>query len=143
MRRNFILVIGILMLFSAMLGCGTVKNEVKIKTDVTKYSPLMSSVQGIGMMPEFVTNQKNVKAAYHWRVSEGWFYMLQDQKKKELINSGGKLTWIPDLQDNSKDTGDVTISLEAVDAETGKVLAQTSLTLEKRDMFYIVKPNNE
>ena len=141
MKRNIILSIFILLLGFLMLGCGIAKNEIKIKTDVKIYSPLMSSVFGIGMIPELITIQKGTKVEYHWSTTSGWFYFLEGKKKKQVINAGEKLIWIPEFQEVSSKTKNSIVTLKAIDANTGKMLDETNLTIEKNGVYYIVKPN--
>lgn len=119
---------------------------IKIITDVKKYSPLMSSVQGIGIKPEFKTNLKESEVQYHWTSTGGDFVLLGNKRVKEVRNSGQRLLWIPDLQESSgqsahnAETANITITLKAEDPKTGRIWAETSLTIEQDGVFYIVKP---
>ena len=114
-------------------------NEIKILTDVKKYSPLMSAVQGIGMTPEFRTSLNGTKVRYHWSTGSGNFLLVQNKKVKEVINLGEKLLWIPEFQDN-KGINDIVIKVQAEEVLTGRILAETSLVIEQDGVFYTVKP---
>ena len=114
-------------------------NEIEIITDIKKYTPVMSSVQGIGMIPEFRTNLEESKVQYYWTATDGDFLVLGNKRVKEVVNSGDKVLWIPELQENAGKTTNVIITLKAKDAITGKTLAKTSLIIEQDGAYYIVK----
>lgn len=117
-----------------------VNNEIKILTDIKKYTPVMSSVQGIGMTPEFRTNLEESKVQYHWTTNNGDFLVLDNKRVKEVVNSGDKVLWIPELQENAGKTANIIITLKAEDTMTGKIMAETSLTIEQDGVYYIIKP---
>lgn len=114
-------------------------NEIRISTDINKYSPLMSSAIGIGLTPELGTNLKKSKIQYHWMTTDGYFHIDETKRAKEVINSGEKLIWMPGFRETSvKST--TTIGLQAKDTQTGKILAETSLLIERDGVFYLVEP---
>lgn len=97
-------------------------NEIKIITDIKKYSPLMSSVMGIRMTPEFKANPKESKVQYLWTTTNGDFLILGNKRTKEVRNSGEKLLWIPELQDTSGKSGNIIITLRAEETTIRKIL---------------------
>ena len=115
-------------------------NEIKIITDIKKYSPLMSSVMGIGMTPEFKANPKESIVQYRWTTTNGDFLILGNKRAKEVRNSGEKLLWIPEFQDTSGKSDNIIITLRAEETTIRKILAETNLTIDKDGVFYYVMP---
>ncbi|GBF33625.1 hypothetical protein DCCM_2731 [Desulfocucumis palustris] len=136
-----LIILSFFLLMSACLssGCEAPEYEIKIKTDITKYTPLMSSAIGIGMTPQFETNQKNIKVQYHWTTTNGRFLLFGDKWDKEIVNSGEKVIWSP-LGEVSTEPDSIIVTLKVEDIKTGKMLAQKELTIEREEIFYIVKP---
>lgn len=99
----------------------------------------MSSAIGIGLTPEPAINLKKSKVQYHWTTTGGYFHVYGNKRVKEIINSGEKLLWMPEFKETSGKSI-ITIKLRAKDPQTGRILAETSLLIEKDGVFYIAGP---
>ncbi len=148
--KRFSIGILLLLIAAAVIGCGNTaqdadmaeqpvqgRSELKILTNVNKYSPLMSSVQGISMTPEFKTTLNDPKVEYHWTASSGDFLLVEDKRVKEIVNSGEEVLWVPEFEENADNS--IIITLQAKDASTGTMLSETALEIEQDGIFYIVK----
>ena len=139
MKKLVALSTWLLMLVFLFWGCDVSKYEIQIKTDIKKYTPLMSSAMGIGMTPKFETNQKNIKVQYHWTTTNGRFFIFGDEWDKEIISSGEKVIWSP-FGEISTEPSNILVILKVEDAKTGDILTEKELNIERDGIFYIVKP---
>ena len=133
MKRLFAAGLLILVLIT---GCGA-KDTVTITADPDSYTPLMSSVQGITLTPDFVTKTNYKNLVYHWETGEGEFV----GQGKEVNNQGEAVIW--SAIDNDKIAeikNSFDITLEVTDGESEKVLATAKITITTDDTgFYSVK----
>lgn len=117
------------------------RDTVSIITNVNKYSPMMSSIQGITMKPDFKSNKTYTKLEYHWVTEEGEFLNLG----KDVNNEGGSVLWTA-VGNNTVISikNDFNIRLEVIDSKSKEVLANTKLTIHPNEIFYeVVKPSND
>jgi hypothetical protein len=133
MRRLISVVILILV---SMTGCGT-KDTVTITADPNTYTPLMSSVQGIKLTPDFVTKKNYEDLVYHWETDEGEFI----GQGKEVNNQGEAVVWSAVGSDKIAEIkDDFDIKLEVTEGESKDVLATAKITITTDDTgFYSVK----
>ena len=151
MKRLFFIIGLTLMMLILLVGCTkpsvtksnstSPSDTVSIITNVDKYSPIMSSIQGITMKPDFKSNKTYTKLEYRWVTEEGKFLNLG----KGVSNEGSSVLWTP-VGNNTvisiKD--DFNIRLEVIDSKRKQVLANTKLTMHQNDVFYeVVKPSTD
>jgi hypothetical protein len=133
MKGLFSAVIIVLILIA---GCGA-KNNVTITAEPKSYTPLMSSVQGITLTPDFETKTNYKNLVYHWETKEGEFIGMG----KEANNQGEAVVW--SAVDNDKIAEikkDFDIKLEIIESGSKKVLATAKITITADDAgFYSVK----
>jgi hypothetical protein len=142
MKKSLSLLLRILVLtaflFALLLttGCGA-KDTVAITADPDTYSPLMSSVQGITLTPDFETKKDYEELVYRWETEEGGFV----GQGKEVTNQGETVVWSAVEGDQLTEIeDDFDIKLEVVEGESGKVLATAEITITTTDPgFYSIK----
>ena len=129
-----------------VLSCNTIKKENKIKiiVGIDKYSPIMSSVPGIPLMPEYYSNENTKKYMFQWTTEQGHFIKWDDnykiiQLEKMVTNNGEKIFWAIDFIQN-KEKIPFKIWLKVIDLETENVIDETEVLVDKNNEgFYIVK----
>lgn len=138
MKKLFL--IGVFLLATVFLAaCGKTNGSVSITSNVDKYTPTMSSVQGFTLTPNFRSDQKYHQLEYHWLAEKGSFISQFAPSRSELTNEGEAVLWSAVEQDQLVDIkNDFQIVLEVIDGENGAVLAQTELTIEVDQGFYEV-----
>jgi hypothetical protein len=122
----------VLLLSSA---CSMLSGGMNVRAEPVSYSPAMSSTVGIGLTTVYVP-PAGTAVNYHWSTNFGYFvsWHAPDYKVtglgRDVVATEGTLYWSydPKLTPVSKPV--VTISIEAQDAETGRVLASRTLKLD-------------
>lgn len=117
-----------------LAGCGQ-KDMVTITAEPDSYSPLMSSVQGITMTPNFETYKSYENIVFHWKTSVGEFIGAG----KEVINQGEPVTW--SAVEDGKEVGidePITINLAVVDSDSEIILAYNALTIILENGYFKV-----
>lgn len=116
--------------------------SLSIETSPKRYSPIMSSTPGIGLLPK--TTGFNASAAvFSWNTSYGQFLSWNapdyavNQQGAVTTNKGEKLYWSFTDRPVSADTP-VTITVVAKDKSTGTVLGSSAVTLAWDDGNYTV-----
>lgn len=145
MKKIIALILCLLLISLFLLGCQRKKAEVLIKPEINMYSPSMSSVPGIPLKGEFVTENGNSKVTYHWTCEEGIFLNWeQDSGKisslgKDFKNSGEKIYWSVDTN-NKIQKSSFKIYLKAEESDSSKVLAEASIEIQQnKEGFFTVK----
>lgn len=102
------------------------------------YSPLMSSAIGIKLKPNFSLEKDYKNLKYHWVTQEGSFFVKPEAN--DVLNQGGPIIWqaikdgkITDIKHSFN------VTLEAIDMDSNKVVAKTSITINANDIGYKVK----
>ena len=122
-------------------------SQVSILTDKESlaFDPLKSSFQGFNLTPDFKNGITTDPVQYRWSVTEGDF-IIKGDPSKEVVNSGESLLWSSTLIGWSKWTGSSStydIKLKVEDVKTSKVLAETTLTIERNDQVFKVNTLNK
>jgi len=141
--KKFILVLGFILIFTMVfVGCEKTKETVTITTDINRYTPFMSSKQGITMTPNFISNKKHDKLEYHWTAERGLFILLYSLEK-EVVNEGENVLWSAIEDEKVVDIKEpFNIHLEVLDSETRTVLTRTMITIKADGIFYEVENEN-
>jgi hypothetical protein len=107
--------------------------SLRIEASPQRYSPMMSSTPGIGLVPN-ATGFDASAASFAWNASYGQFlsWNAPDYKVNQLgtatSNSGGKLYW-SFIDKPSSTTEPVVITVTARDPVSGTVLGKSTVTL--------------
>lgn len=135
LRPILLLTVLVFILLSAA-GCGA-KDTVTITAEPDSYSPLMSSVRGITLTPDFETEKNYEELIYHWEAGKGGFI----GQGKEVKNQGDAVVWGAVEGDQVAEiTEDFDIKLEVIDGESEKILAAATITITTPDPgFYSIK----
>jgi len=136
--------IGVLLLFSFLLvGCNKPISQVSILTDKESFvfDDLKSSFQGFDLTPDFKNGNTTGPVQYRWSVREGDI-IIKGDRLKEVVNNGESLFWSSTLLwspnwTSSSSTYDIKLKVE--DAKTSKVLAETTLSIERNGQVFKVK----
>ncbi len=111
--------------------------KVKIQTDRDSYTPIMSSVVGIGLVPIYISERDPETVKFHWRTNYGHFVSWESQEYKvimlgiDVINNGEKIYW--SYSEMSEKKPSVHISLTVEDAVSGEPLVESTLEIEWED----------
>lgn len=138
----------ILLFFSIIIvSCNTIKkeNKVKIIVGIDKYSPVMSSIPGIPLIPEYYNNKKSQeKYMFQWITEQGHFIKWDDNYEiielgNDVKNNGEKIFWAIDFEQN-KEKIPFKILLKLIDLETENIIDETQILIEKNNEdYYIVQ----
>lgn len=132
MKRIFFAACLIILLL--LTGCGQ-GDVVTITAEPDSYSPSMSSVRGITMTPNFITDNSYENIVYHWKTSVGEFIGVG----KEAINQGEPVTW--SAVEDGKEVGidePITINLAVIDSDNEVILTFNSLTIIPENGYFKV-----
>jgi len=111
--------------------------KVKIQTDRDSYTPIMSSVVGIGLVPIYISERDPETVKFHWHTNYGHFVSWESQEYKvimlgiDVINNGEKIYW--SYSEMSEKKPSVHISLTVEDAVSGEPLVESTLEIEWED----------
>jgi len=115
----------------------TSPEKVKIQTDRDSYTPVMSSIVGIGLVPIYISERDPETVKFHWRTNYGHFVSWESPEYKvimlgiDVINNGEKIYWSYNKMSEKKPS--VHISLTVEDALSGEPLAETCLEINWED----------
>lgn len=121
-------------------GCTQKETEtVSITSETGKYSPAMSSIQGITLAAKITSSQKeNYK--YHWSTNSGSFITVTnnlDNPSTSIVTESEKVLWTPEFRDLEQSEYEVTVEIKD---EKGAVLAKDTIEFIKdKDLFFIPK----
>lgn len=103
-----------------------------------KYSPTMSSVQGITLSISNPIDDTNI--IYNWQTSGGTFF-TSISGKESTEYSGESVLWgcLFDESATSSESDTITIKVTAIDSSTEKEVASTSITIVQEGLYYIVQ----
>lgn len=150
--KNFISMVLLSIMVFSIAGCAdknirgaSKKVEVNIKSEISQYSPMMSSTPGIPLIVESKSNLEKDNIIYHWVTEQGVF--LEWNKDTGKINTLGKDTKInehkiywtvdPEVEINKLP---FEIYLKIEDVNSSKVIGETSIQIEKnKEGFFSVK----
>ncbi|WP_319562992.1 hypothetical protein [Marispirochaeta sp.] len=129
-----------------VVSCTTIKkeNKVKIIVGIDKYSPIMSSVPGIPLIPEYYSNENSKTYMFQWITEQGHFIKWDDnykiiQLENIVKNNGEKIFWSIDFEQKEEETP-FRIWLKVIDLETENILGETKVSVEKNNEgFYVIK----
>ena len=136
-----ILIVVLALILSVYLAACIPKNNetVKIQTDRDTYIPLMSTTVGIGLTPIYTSIRNLETVKFHWQTSYGYFeswgpsdfkvYLLGE----DVINNGEKIYWTYDPNEMGIQKTSVKISLKIEDAQSERLLTETSLEINWED----------
>jgi hypothetical protein len=116
-------------------ACAAFTGSLTVRNETSSYSPAMSSTVGIGFTPVFEP-PFGTTLAYHWSADFGEFvsWGAPDYKVAALgpeADSGaGTLYWTYDPRQTAPRKSTVTIRIEARDVNSGRVLANKTITLD-------------
>jgi hypothetical protein len=116
-------------------ACAALPGDMSVRAEPMQYSPAMSSTPGIGLRTVFVP-PSGTKIVYHWRADYGYFLSWNAPGYKvvprgpELVASEGILYWSYDPRRALESKPVVTITVEAQDSESGRVLARHRLKVD-------------
>lgn len=146
--QKFILIILISILVYSLLGCGNKniqvsnntitdkKIEVTINSEISEYSPLMSSTPGIPLTVKFKANETNADMKFHWITEQGTFLNWQEDNGKinvlgkDIKVNDQKIYWSTDP--NSKiNKSSFKIYLKIEDNNASKEIYETSIEVEQ------------
>jgi hypothetical protein len=122
----------LLLLLSA---CATLSSGMSVRAEPISYSPAMSSTVGIGLTTVFVP-PAGTTVNYHWNTDFGYFVSWHAPDFKisglgpDLVATEGTLYWTYDPRLTPDQKPAVTITIEAQDAESGRVLARSKIKLD-------------
>lgn len=109
--------------------------EIPIQTDRDTYSPVMSSTVGIGLTPAYSMNRSPETVKFKWSTNYGFFLSWEapDFKVNNLGSSVEygykKIYWSYNPSDSGVDKPDVTVTLDVIDAVSGKTLTTSKLQI--------------
>lgn len=109
--------------------------ELSVRAEPSQYSPAMDSTVGIGLRPVFVP-PSGVTVDFHWHTDFGHFVLWNPPDYKvvpqgdDVTMTDGRLYWSYDASMALTHKPAVSITIEAVDRETGKVIATKTLHLD-------------
>ena len=158
-RKRFITVLlfaGLIMLllFTGCMGKEETKNsegKIEISSENPCWSPVMSSIIGIDITPHYTGYSGDVR--YHCHASGGRF-LLWNEPDYKVINFGkdaitreSTLWWsYTDIEENFQNSNysrnaTYIITIEAVSADSGIILAKGDYFIEKENLTYCLKNN--
>jgi hypothetical protein len=114
-------------------GCGA--GTMTVRAEPISYSPAMSSTPGIGLTPVFAA-PAGTTYGYYWHASFGYFLSWAPPSYKvvplgvDAVSGSGALYWSYDPKLTFVNKPVVTISVEARDRESGRVMARRTLKLD-------------
>lgn len=159
MKTNRLLrIVGITILYIIMAGiwtaCAPLSSGESVRSETTavseneytieimaapgKYTPTMSSVQGITLSVSNPIDDTNI--IYNWQTSGGTFF-TSISGKESTEYSGESVLWgcLFDESATSSESDTITIKVTAIDSSTEKEVASTSITIVQEGLYYIVQ----
>ncbi len=125
------------LLLVILAGCTQPQAAIAISASPKKYSPFMSSVQGITFTIEEPLGDEDIE--YDWTASDGSFLRPNNVNVTEF--TGDKVLWVslrmPDPDDYNGEI--ITIHVDARNEKSGKIVAEASIRIIEEDVFYIVE----
>jgi len=109
-------------------------NKIYIKTDAKQYSPAMSSIRGIGLLPEFSGGEDRA-ITFRWKTNQGAlvedFDNLEYTKEIIIKEADKKIYWtfLPGQADINE-AEPIYVYLEAEADDTGRVLNSTQIEFD-------------
>ncbi|MFI5361274.1 MAG: hypothetical protein ACHQ49_04835 [Elusimicrobiota bacterium] len=116
-------------------ACALLTEELAVRASPQQYSPAMSSSPGIGLTPVF-TPPAGTTARYRWTTNFGGFVSWNPPDYKVVprgsdpTGSEGTLYWTYDPRLALLGKPVVSIVVEAIDPESGRVLARSKIKLD-------------
>jgi hypothetical protein len=121
------------------------KVEVIIESEISAYTPAMSSVPGIPLNAKIESSGKQDNIKFHWVTEQGTILNWQrDTGKitilgKDIKTDEQMIYWSIDINEKSIETP-FKIYLKVEDSSTSEVLGETSIQIQEiREGFYSVK----
>ncbi|MFA5140084.1 MAG: hypothetical protein WC728_12705 [Elusimicrobiota bacterium] len=110
-----------------------------IRADRETFSPMDSSVVGIGLTPVYTPGKSYKPVEYQWRTNYGYFtaWGKDEEELRELgpdvRREGGRIYWTYDPVDIDQKKPPVEILLRVREKNTQNVLGEASMRLEWTD----------
>ena len=130
----------IILIFAIFLtGCGDKDTGLSINPEINVYSPVMSSVPGIGLIAEFSRDLKNSDYKFHWVAEEGTFLTWHNEGKGRIEVLGNdiktnehKVYWSVDGGEEIRASA-FKIYLTVEQIETSEVMYETALEIKQKE----------
>jgi len=136
-KRAFAIILAMILLIMGLAGCSGSKTTIKISASPRKYSPVMSSVQGIKLSITNPIEDKDI--VYVWKTTDGSFILGAGYDNVTEYTADSVL-WSCLLSDTDNTVGEITkISVIAKNGKTGKEIAEASISIRREELFYIVE----
>ena len=136
-KKAFALILALTLLCSGLAGCSVSKTTIGISASPRKYSPVMSSVQGIKLSITNPIEDKDI--VYVWKTTDGSF-ILGAGYDNVTEYTADSVRWSCLLSDTDNTAEAITkISVIAKNGKTGKEIAEASISIKQEDLFYIVQ----
>jgi len=136
-KKAFAVILAMILLIMGLAGCSGSKTTIKISASPRKYSPVMSSVQGIKLSITNPIEDKDI--VYVWKTTDGSFILGAGYDNVTEYTADSVL-WSCLLSDTDNTVGEITkISVIAKNGKTGKEIAEASISIRREELFYIVE----
>jgi len=134
-KKTFAVILVMILLIMGLAGCSGSKTTIKISASPRKYSPVMSSVQGIKLS---ITNPiEDEDIMYVWKTTDGSFILGAGYDNVTEYTTDSVL-WCCLLSDTDNTAGEITkISVIAKNRKTGKEIAAASISIRRDDKSHI------
>jgi len=136
-KKAFSLILVLILLCSGLAGCSVAKTTIRISASPGKYSPVMSSVQGIKLSITDPIEDEDI--VYVWKTTDGSFILGAGYNNVTEFTADSVL-WSCVLSDTDNTAEEITsISVIAKNGKTGKEIAEASISIRREELFYIVQ----
>jgi len=136
-KKVFAIILTMILLIMGLAGCYGSKTTIKISASPRKYSPVMSSVQGIKLSITNPIEDKDI--IYVWKITDGSFILGAGYDNVTECTADSVL-WSCLLSDTDNTVGEITkISVIAKNGKTGKEIAEASISIKREELFFIVQ----
>ena len=136
-KKAFAVILAMILLIMGLAGCSGSKTTIKISASPRKYSPVMSSVQGIKLSISNLIEDEDI--VYVWKTTDGSFILGAGYDNVTEYTADSVL-WSCLLSDTDNTVGEITkISVIAKNGKTGKEIAEASISIRREELFYIVE----
>jgi len=136
-KKAFALILVLILLCIGLAACFASKTTIEISASPRKYSPVMSSVQGIKLSITDPIEDEDI--VYVWKATDGSFILGAGYDNVTEYTTDSVL-WSCVLSDTDNTQEEITkISVIAKNGKTGKEIAEASISIKREKLFYIVQ----
>ena len=140
-KKAFALFLALILLGIGLAACSGPKTTISISASPRKYSPVMSSVQGIRVSITDPIEDEDI--VYVWKTTSGSF-ILGAGNDNVTEYTAESVLWSCLLSDTDNTAGEITkISVIAKNRKTGKEIAAASISIKREGIFYVVTEGEE